>query len=136
MTHTIDHAHIHVGDLSAVAISTGGVRVIRLTGTASCPSELWRVDVLPCRPPAGGGRGARLALELRSAPPRRRGRFRAVTVPFEAIIEDGRTEELEVRLECQPAIILPVVEADNSFGSGAKQRTPHLARPMRPAFAI
>ncbi|WP_353826511.1 hypothetical protein [Agromyces sp. SYSU T0242] len=122
MAHTIDHAHVHADDLTAVAITTGGIRVIHLSGVASCPSELWRVEIAPDR--SQFGHGARLAIALRSAPPRRRGRFHSVVVPFEAIIEDDRTHEVEVRFECQPAIVLPVLEADGSFGAGARASAP------------
>lgn len=121
MAHTIDHAHVIVDDLAAVAVTSGGIRVIHLSGVATCPSELWRVDVVAvARAPFAGAPSDRLAIGLRSAPPRRRGRFRTVRVPFEAIIEDQRTHEVEVHLECQPAIVLPVLEADDSFGAGAR----------------
>jgi hypothetical protein len=121
MAHTIDHAHVHVDDLAAVAVTTGGVRVIHLSGVATCPSELWRVDVVAAgRSPLDSTPSGRLAIALRSSPPRRRGRFRSVRVPFEAIIEDERTHEVEVQLECQPAVVLPVLEADDSFGAGAR----------------
>jgi hypothetical protein len=124
MAHTIDHAHVHVDDLTAVAVSTGGVRVIHLSGVATCPSELWRVDVVAAgRTSFGGTPPGRLAIALTSSPPRRRGRFRSVRVPFEAIIEDERTHEVEVHLECQPAVVLPVLEADDSFGAGARAMT-------------
>ncbi|WP_353814768.1 hypothetical protein [Agromyces sp. SYSU T00266] len=121
MAHTIDHAHVLVDELSAVAVTSGGVRVIHLSGVATCPSELWHVDVVAAgRPPFIGTPAGRLAVDLKSAQPRRRGRFRAVRVPFEAIIEDERTHEVEVHLECQPAVVLPVLEADDSFGAGAR----------------
>ncbi|WP_430647510.1 hypothetical protein [Agromyces sp. GXS1127] len=124
MAHTIDHAHVLVDDLAAVAVTSGGIRVIHLSGVATCPSELWRVDVVAVgRTPFGGAPADRLAIGLRSAPPRRRGRFRHVRVPFEAIIEDERTREVEVHLECQPAVVLPVLEADDSFGAGARATT-------------
>ncbi|GAA1058442.1 hypothetical protein GCM10017608_26430 [Agromyces luteolus] len=121
MAHTIDHAHVLVDELSAVAVTSGGIRVIHLSGVATCPSELWQVDIVAAgRPPFIGTPAGRLTIGLRSAPPRRRGRFRAVRVPFEAIIEDERTHEVEVHLECQPAVVLPVLEADDSFGAGAR----------------
>ncbi|GAA2035369.1 hypothetical protein GCM10009819_19800 [Agromyces tropicus] len=124
MAHTIDHAHVHVDDLAAVAITTGGIRVIHLSGVASCPSELWRVDIVPNRSPLATTAPDRIAMDLRSAPPRRRGRFRSVKVPFEAIIEDRHTTELELHFECQPAVVLPVLEADGSFGAGARASAP------------
>ncbi|MRX43979.1 hypothetical protein [Agromyces kandeliae] len=121
MAHTIDHAHVLVDDLAAVAVTSGGIRVIHLSGVATCPSELWRVDVVAVgRALLGGAQAGRLTIGLRSAPPHRRGRFRAVRVPFEAIIEDQGTHEVEVHLECQPAVVLPVLEADDSFGAGAR----------------
>ncbi|WP_400996917.1 hypothetical protein [Agromyces sp. GXQ0307] len=124
MAHTIDHAHVLVDDLAAVAVTSGGIRVIHLSGVASCPSELWRVDVVAvARTPYGGTPAGRLTIGLKSSPPRRRGRFRTVRVPFEAIIEDERTHEVEVHLECQPAVVLPVLEADDSFGAGARATT-------------
>jgi hypothetical protein len=47
-------------------------------------------------------------------------------VTFEAIIEDSRTREVEVRLECQPAVVVPVLEASGSFGSSARASRPDL----------
>jgi|GEM_PF-3532721 len=121
MAHTIDHAHVLVDELSAIAVSSGGIRVIHLSGVATCPSELWHVDIVAAgRPPFIGANAGRLTIGLRSAPPRRRGRFRTVRVPFEAIIEDERTHEVEVHFECQPAVVLPVLEVDDSFGAGAR----------------
>ncbi|MBM7506004.1 hypothetical protein ACFPER_02730 [Agromyces aurantiacus] len=132
-----DHAHVHTEDLIAVAITTGGVRVIHLSGVASCPSELWRVEIVPSGPTLpGSARPERLTLGVRGTPPRRRGRTRSARVSFEAIIEDSRTREVEVRLECQPPVVVPVLEANGSFGSSARATRPDArdiqgARPER-----
>lgn len=121
MHHQTDHAHVHAEDLMAVAITTGGVRVIHLSGVAVCPSELWRVEVVPAGPTLpGGAHPERLTLGVRGMPPRGRGRTRSARVTFEAIIEDSRTREVEVRLECQPSVVVPVLEANGSFGSSAR----------------
>lgn len=121
MHHQTDHAHVHADDLMAVAITTGGVRVIHLSGVAVCPSELWRVEFVPAGPTVPGSAvPERLTLGVRGTPPRRRGRTRSARVTFEAIIEDSRTREVEVRLECQPAVVVPVLEANGSFGSSAR----------------
>lgn len=126
MDHQPDHAHVNADDLMAVAITSGGVRVIHVSGVAVCPSELWRVDFVPVGPTLPGStRPDRLALGVRGTPPRRRGRTRSARVGFEAIIEDSRTHEVEVRLECQAApVVIPVLEACGSFGSGARASRP------------
>lgn len=125
MHHQTDHAHVHAEDLMAVAVTTGGVRVIHLSGVAVCPSELWRVEIVPAGPTLPGSvRPERLTLGVRGTPPRRRGRSRSARVAFEAIIEDSRTHEVEVRLECQPAVVVPVLEANGSFGSSARAAHP------------
>ena len=125
MHHQIDHAHVHAEDLMAVAVTTGGVRVIHLSGVAVCPSELWRVEIVPAGPTLPGSvRPERLTLGVRGTPPRRRGRSRSARVPFEAIIEDSHTREVEVRLECQLPVVVPVLEANGSFGSSARASNP------------
>ena len=125
MHHQIDHAHVHAEDLMAVAITTGGVRVIHLSGVAVCPSELWRVEIVPAGPTLPGSvQPERLTLGVRGTAPRRRGRSRSARVTFEAIIEDSRTREVEVRLECQPTVVVPVLEANGSFGSSARATHP------------
>lgn len=121
MNHQPDHAHVHADDLMAVAITTGGVRVIHVSGVAVCPSELWRVEFVPAGPVLpGSARPGRITLGVRGTAPRRRGRTRSAKVSFEAIIEDSRTREVEVRLECQPPVVVPVLEANGSFGSSAR----------------
>jgi hypothetical protein len=125
MHHHIDHAHVHADDLMAVAITTGGVRVIHLSGVASCPSELWRVEIVPAGSVLPGSpRPERLTVGVRGLAPRRRGRTRSARVAFEAIIEDSRTREVEVRLDCQPSVVVPVLEANGSFGSSARASRP------------
>jgi hypothetical protein len=125
MNHQPDHAHVHADDLMAVAITTGGVRVIHVSGVAVCPSELWRVEFVPAGPTLSGStRPDRLTLGVRGMAPRRRGRTRSAKVSFEAIIEDSRTREVEVRLECQPPVVVPVLEANGSFGSSARASRP------------
>lgn len=137
MSHLTDHAHVHPEQLSAVAITSGGVRVIHLAGVAECPSELWRVEFAPVAPTLGGGASPeRLRLGIRSTPPRRRGRVRHARVSFEAIIENPRTREIEVHLGCQPAVVIPVLEAAPGFGAGARASRPDLHRRVAPARAL
>lgn len=136
MSHLTDHAHVHPEHLSAVAITSGGVRVIHLAGMAECPSELWRVEFVPAGPAAGGGSPERLRLGIRSTPPRRRGRVRRAHVTFEAIIEDPRTREIEVHLECQPAVVVPVLEGVPGFGAGARAMRPEVHRRLARAGAM
>lgn len=137
MSHLTDHAHVHPEHLSAVAITSGGVRVIHLTGLAECPSELWRVEFVPAGPSLGGSTSPeRLRLGIRSTPPRRRGRVSRARVSFEAIIEDPRTREIEVHLECQPAVVVPVLEAVPGFGAGARATRPESHRRLAPARAL
>ena len=137
MSHLTDHAHVHPEHLSAVAITSGGVRVIHLAGVAECPSELWRVEFVPAGPALGGSMTPeRLRLGIRSTPPRRRGRVRRARVTFEAIIEDPRTREIEVHLGCQPAVVVPVLEAVPGFGAGARATRPEPHRRLAPARAL
>jgi hypothetical protein len=137
MSHLTDHAHVHPEHLSAVAITSGGVRVIHLAGMAECPSELWRVEFVPAGPALGGSTmPERLRLGIRSTPPVRRGRVRRARVTFEAIIEDPRTREIEVHLECQPAVVVPVLEAVPGFGAGARATRPESHRRLAPARAL
>ncbi|MEI5585440.1 MULTISPECIES: hypothetical protein [unclassified Agromyces] len=137
MSHLTDHAHVHPEQLSAVAITSGGVRVIHLAGVAECPSELWRVEFVPAGPAIGASAAPeRLRLGIRSTPPRRRGRVRRARVTFEAIIEDPRTREIEVHLECQPAVVVPVLEAVPGFGAGARASRPDPHRRVAPASSL
>jgi hypothetical protein len=137
MSHLTDHAHVHPEQLSAVAITSGGVRVIHLAGVAECPSELWRVEFVPAGPVLGPSTAPeRLRLGVRSTPPRRRGRVRRARVTFEAIIEDPRTREIEVHLECQAAVVVPVLEAVPGFGAGARASRPDPHRRVAPATSL
>lgn len=137
MSHLTDHAHVQPEHLSAVAITSGGVRIIHLAGVAECPSELWRVEFVPAGPALGGSPApGRLRLGIRSTPPRRRGRVRRARVSFEAIIEDPRTREIEVHLECQPAVVVPVLEAVPGFGARARATRPDPHRRVAPARAL
>ncbi|MGR0221449.1 hypothetical protein [Agromyces sp. ZXT2-6] len=137
MSHLTDHAHVHPDLLTAVAITAGGIRVIHVAGVAECPSELWRVEFVPAGPASPGSPAAdRLRLGIRSTPPRRRGRVRRARVEFEAIIEDPRTREIEVHLGCQPAVVVPVLEAAAGFGAGARATRPESNRRVAPARAL
>lgn len=137
MSHLTDHAHVQPEHLSAVAITSGGVRVIHLAGVAECPSELWRVEFVPAGPALGAAATPeRLRLGIRSTPPRRRGRVRRARIPFEAIIEDPRTREIEVHLGCQPAVVVPVLEAVPGFGAGARATRPDPHRRVAPARSL
>ena len=90
---------MNADDLMAVAITTGGVRVIHVSGVAVCPSELWRVDFVPAGPTLPGStRPGRLTLGVRGTPPRRRGRTRSAKVAFEAIIEDSHASEIVAQI--------------------------------------
>ncbi|MGR2752762.1 hypothetical protein [Agromyces arachidis] len=137
MTHLTEHAHVHPEQLSAVAITSGGVRVIHVAGVAECPSELWRVEFVPAGPSIGSVPvPERLRLGIRSTPPRRRGRVRRAHVSFEAIIEDPRTREIEVHLGCQPAVVVPVLEAVPEFGASARASRPDPHRRMAGAVSL
>lgn len=136
MSHLTDHAHVHPDQLSAVAITSGGVRLIHVAGVAECPSELWRVEFVPAGPAGVGTSPERLRLGIRSTPPRRRGRVRRARVAFEAIIEDPRTREIEVHLECQPAVVVPVLEAVPGFGAGARASRPDAHRRLAPISTL
>ena len=105
-------------DFDATAITSGGIRVIQVTGAATTRGAGWRLDFAPVNCGVGPD-PERVCLTIRETPPRRAGRYRA-QASIEAMIEDAHATEIVIHFGWRPPIRVAVRETSPQNGVGAR----------------
>jgi hypothetical protein len=104
-----NHCEFSPSDFSATAIETSDTRIVHVYGSGLCPTGGWELRLAAANPGVVPHPDT-LWLELRERQPRRG--LRTSTVPttttVDAIIEDSRAEQIEIRFGWREGFIVPV----------------------------
>ncbi len=102
-----NHCDFSAADFTAIAFETSDGRLIRVTGSARCPTAGWELRLVAANPGIVPHPES-LWLELRETPPR--GAPRVVTDTIvEAIIEDTRAERVMIRFAWREGFSIPII---------------------------
>jgi hypothetical protein len=138
MTALPTHCDYSPDDFDATAITSGGIRVIQVTGSAKTRGTGWRLDFAPINCGVVPD-PQRVCLTIRETPPRRAARFWA-QAGVEAMIEDAHATEIVIHFDWRPPIRVPVRETPPQNGAGARSwrepaRAPAARKPAERPFA-
>lgn len=113
-----NHCDFSAADFSAVAFETSDGRLIRVTGSARCPTTGWQLRLVAANPGIVPHPES-LWLELRETPPRGAPRVLTETA-VEAIIEDTRAERVVIRFGWRDGFSIPIItQSGPHAGRGA-----------------
>lgn len=114
---TLDHCEFSPHDFTATAIETSDGRLIQVNGSGLCPTAGWELRLVAPNPGVVP-HPTRLWLELRELRPQGAARVLTKTV-VDAIVEDTRAEEVEIRFGWREGFVIPV---RTSTGPRARRR--------------
>jgi hypothetical protein len=118
MTALPTHCDYSPDDFDATAITSGGIRVIQVTGSAKTRGTGWRLDFAPVNCGVVP-EPERVCLTIRETPPRRAGRYWG-RASVEAMIEDAHATEIVIHFGWRPPIRVSVREASPQNVAGER----------------
>jgi hypothetical protein len=115
-----NHCDFSADDFTAVAFETSDGRLIRVTGSARCPTAGWELRLVAANPGIVPHPES-LWLELREISPRRAPRA-LTTTTVEAIIEDTRAERVVIRFAWRDGFSIPIITQTGPRASRGSMR--------------